>query len=125
MTHQRGRARMYNALPALFAGKIPSGYCVKCRGDIEGVKSRWAAETASDPGFVERLRTERKIADLRSQACWYADRDRWADASLALAGARRLLDGTAEGRDLESQELAGAERQLQLARPCPTSTPSH
>jgi len=128
MTHQRGRAQMYNALPALFAGKIPSGYCVKCREDIAEVQREWAAQAAlpaSRAELVERLRAERRIADLRAQACWYADRDRWADASASLAEARRLLDGSSDTGATDDPSLAGVERQLQLARPCPRTTPTH
>lgn len=102
MAHFRTRSQIYNALPAMFAGKIPDDYGNKCRDDIGLIQEIWAEQAGSDPGFVERLRSRREVEVLRMQACWYSAHDRWPEAVSSLGQARKIA--LAAGLEVETME---------------------
>ena len=117
MAHQRLRGQFYNALPALFAGKIPDAYGDKCRADLETAQRLWHERAATDPGFVDRLGAQREIRELREQACWYGERQRWGEAIDRFKHARGLAE---QFRDVaEETALEDDERFLKLYRFCP------
>ncbi len=118
MAHQRLRSQLYNALPALFAGKIPDAYGPKCRADIETAKRVWHERAAADPSYVDRLRNRREVRELREQACWYGQRRRWGEAVLRFDEARQLLERYASPED-EVEALDNDERFLKLYEFCP------
>jgi hypothetical protein len=114
MAHFRTKSQIYNALPAMFAGKIPDDYGGKCRDDIRRVQEAWARRAARDPGFVDELRARRKVELLRTHACWYASHDRWSEALARLGEARAL----AIEAGLEVQTMEGDDEVLVFGR-CP------
>jgi len=115
MAHMGTRAQLYNAFPALFGGKVPDDFGDKCRADMTRVKQIWAARAEEDPAFPDTLRKRRRVQELRAQACWYGERERWNEAAEKLRQARELL-----GEDqAEAASLNDTERYLRLFKNCP------
>lgn len=112
MTHPSGRSKTYNALPALFAGRIPHAYCNRCRDDIRTAQKLWR-QAALAPGFAERLRTERRIETLRAEACWYGRNQRFSEAAVSLREARALAGEPDAGQVVQGEET------LELLELCP------
>jgi hypothetical protein len=114
MTHPSARTKTYNALPALVAGRIPHGYCGKCRQDIQTAKELWQ-QAAATPGYTDQLLRQRQIETLRARACWYGKKRRFAEAAANLRQAREL-----SGEATDSQRPAEPAGTLELLALCPS-----
>jgi hypothetical protein len=52
------RSQLRNALPALFAGRVPHDYCERCRADLDRARTLWEG-VAREPELLDRLRSGR------------------------------------------------------------------
>jgi hypothetical protein len=60
------RALLANSLPALFAGKVPTDYCARCRADLREAVAAWDAQARTDPNLRARLVARRRIEELEA-----------------------------------------------------------
>ena len=59
MHQPRLRSLVYNALPALFAARVPSRFCRFCRDDMAAARREWHRRAEREPGFVGELERRR------------------------------------------------------------------
>ena len=84
MHQPRLRAAAVNALPALFAGRIPTRYCDRCLEDLATVQRLWREAALTNPGVGEQMRS--------SRVNWLTREARRLDASTAARGASLALE---------------------------------